>query len=180
MAKYITEVLKEINDDPSLFQTTYKKQGDGGPLSRIFAHAFLPDWKFILPEGEPPYKLSAEPLGMTPSHMLAEVRRFYIMCDRNISPLKREQIFVQMLESMHPSEAKVLLAIKEQTLNKMYPNITHKLVADAGFIPQPPQIVAPVTGNLPEIAKVETLPVETKKKRGRPPGSGKKQKPAGS
>jgi hypothetical protein len=41
------------------------------------------------------------------------------------------------LESIHPSEAKIVLAVKDQKLNKLYPKITHKLVSDAGIIPAP-------------------------------------------
>jgi hypothetical protein len=41
------------------------------------------------------------------------------------------------LEGVHPEEAKILIAVKDQKLNKMYPKITHKLVSDAGIIPAP-------------------------------------------
>jgi hypothetical protein len=39
-----------------------------------------------------------------------------------------------LLESLHPSESKVLIAVKDQCLNKLYPKITYSLVADAGMI----------------------------------------------
>jgi hypothetical protein len=41
------------------------------------------------------------------------------------------------LEGVHPEEAKVLIAMKDQKLTKLYPKITHKLVSDAGIIPAP-------------------------------------------
>jgi hypothetical protein len=41
------------------------------------------------------------------------------------------------LEGVHPDEAKVLIAVKDQKLNKLYSKITHKLVSDAGIIPAP-------------------------------------------
>jgi len=135
MAKYITEVLKDINDDISLLQTTYKKQGDGGPLGIIFKHAFTAEGKFILPAEEPPFKKSPEPLGMTPARFIGEVKKFYIFCRRDLSSIKREQLFIQVLESIHPDEAKVLLAIKDQTLTKLYPKITRAAVANAGYVP---------------------------------------------
>lgn len=135
MAKYITEVLKEINADPSLFHTTYKKHGDGGPLAVLFKHAFLGDHKFLLPEGQPPFTPSKEPIGLTPSNMLAEIRRFYVLTRRDLRPMKRETVYIQMLESVHPEEAKILQAIKDQNLTKLYPNITRSVVAAAGFIP---------------------------------------------
>lgn len=133
--KYITEVLKEINDDPSLLQTTYRKVGSGGPMAVLFKHAFTAQGKFILPEGEPPFRPNPNPIGMTQAIFQQEVNKFYVFCRADLTPAKRETIFVQLLEAIHPTEAKVLIAIKDQNLTKLYPNITRKLVADAGFIP---------------------------------------------
>ena len=46
------------------------------------------------------------------------------------------QLFVQLCEALHPQEAKILIAIKDQKLTSLYPNITREAVANAGFIPQ--------------------------------------------
>lgn len=134
-AKYITEVLKEINDDPSLFQSTYQKRGDGGPLGRLFSHAFTAEGKFILPEGEPPFKKYDGPMGMSPANFQQEIGKFYVFCRKDLTASRRETMFVQLLESVHPDEAKILLAIKDQELTKLYPKITRQAVAEAGFIP---------------------------------------------
>lgn len=133
--KYVTEVLKEINDDPSLLYSTYKKVGNGGPLAVLMKHAFTAEGKFILPDGEPPYRPNPNPIGMTPAVFQQEINKLYVFCRKDLSATKRELIFVQLLEALHPTEAKVLLAIKDQTLTKLYPNITRKVMADAGFIP---------------------------------------------
>lgn len=133
--KHINEVLKEINDDPSLLHSTYKKQGDGSPLEKIFQYAFLPEQKFILPDGEPPFKKEAAPIGMTPANFIQEIRKFYIFCRKDLSSAKRETLFIQLLEGIHPEEAKILIAIKDQNLSKLYPNITRKVLADAGYLP---------------------------------------------
>lgn len=136
MAKYITEVLKEINDDISLLNTTYKKNGDGGPLGVLFKHAFTAEGKFLLPDGVPPFKPDSAPMGMSPARFQTEIRKFYIFCRKDLTPMKRETLFVQLCEGVHPDEAKVLIAIKDQKLTDLYPNITRKVVASAGFIPQ--------------------------------------------
>ena len=133
--KFITEVLKEINDDVSLFHSTYKKVGTGGPMATLFKHAFTSAGKFLLPDGDPPYKVNPNPIGMTPAIFQQEISRFYVFCRKDISASKRETMFVQLLEAIHPDEAKVLLAVKDQTLTKLYPNITRSVVAEAGFIP---------------------------------------------
>lgn len=134
MAKYITEILDEVNSDPKKIEQ-YK---GNAALRLIFEHAFIPEKKFVLPEGEPPFKKDAAPLGMSPANLYQEVRKLYVFCRADLTAIRRETLFIQLLENLHPSEADLILAIKEQKLTKKYPKITHKLVADAGFVPEPP------------------------------------------
>lgn len=134
MAKYITDILDEINSDPKKIEQ-YKANA---ALRFIFEHAFLPEKKFELPEGDPPYKKDSAPLGMTPANLYQEVRKLYVFCRKDLNPIRRETLFIQLLENLHPSESELVLAVKDQKLTKKYPKITHKLVADAGFIPPPP------------------------------------------
>jgi hypothetical protein len=133
MKKYLTQMLAEINENPKAIEN-YKQEF---LLKVIFAHAFLPDYKMDLPEGEPPFKPTAEPMGMTPTNMFSEARRMYVFTRKDLSNVKRESLFISLLEGVHPEEAKVLIAVKDQKLHKMYPKITHKLVSDAGIIPAP-------------------------------------------
>jgi hypothetical protein len=126
-------MLKEINDNPKAIEN-YKQEF---LLKVIFAHAFLPNYKMNLPEGEPPFKPAAEPMGMTPTNMFSEARRMYVFLREDLSAIKRESLFISLLEGVHPEEAKILIAVKDQKLTKLYPKITHKLVSDAGIIPAP-------------------------------------------
>lgn len=135
MRKYLTQMLQEINDDPKAI-ANYK---DDFLLKVIAAHAFLPTYKMLLPEGEPPFKPAAEPMGMTPTNLFTEARRFYVFCRKDLSNIKRESLFVSLLEGIHPQEAKVIIAVKDQKLGALYPKITWKLVSDAGIIPKPPE-----------------------------------------
>jgi hypothetical protein len=133
MKKYLTEMLKEINDNPKAIDN-YKSEF---LLKVIFAHAFLPTHKFILPEGEPPFKPADQPMGMTDTNLFVEAKKMYVFMREDLKPIKRESLFVGLLEGIHPEEAKVLIAIKDQKLQKLYPKITWKLVSDAGIIPAP-------------------------------------------
>jgi hypothetical protein len=133
MTKYITEILDEINSDPKAIE---KHRGNAA-LRLIFEHAFLADKKFALPEGEPPFKKDAAPMGMSPGNLYQEVRRLYVFCRTDLKQLRKETLFVQLLENLHPREAQLVIAVKDQQLTKMFPKVTHKLVADAGFIAPP-------------------------------------------
>jgi hypothetical protein len=132
--KLITELLDEINKEPS----SVIKYKDNGALRILFDYAFDPQKKFNLPDGDPPFKEDPAPIGMSPGNLHMEMRKLYIFCRKDLTDLRRETLFIQLLENVHPSEAKLLLAIKDQKLTKMYPKITHKLVHEAGLIAVPP------------------------------------------
>lgn len=133
MTKYIPEILEEINANPEALE----KYKDSAALRLLFEHAFLPEKKFDLPEGDPPFKPDTAPIGMTPGNLYQELRRLYVFTPaRVLSKVRKEQLFIQLLENIHPSEAKVILAVKDQKLNKLYKNVTSDLAAEYGFIPK--------------------------------------------
>jgi hypothetical protein len=131
VTKFIPEILDEINKDPKKIND-YKTDE---AMDLLFKYAFHPKGKMILPEGDPPYRPDAAPIGMSPAILRQEMRRCYVFCRRDLTAIKREQLFISMLESIHPSEAKVMIAVKDRKLDKMYKKITKKLVQEAGFIP---------------------------------------------
>lgn len=143
MQKYLPEQLAEINANPAMLM---QMKGDGA-LSILFKHAFDPQFKFLLPEGRPPFKKDPAPMGMSYAILRQELRTFYIFCRQDLKPIKREDKFIQLLENIHPSEAELLISIKDQTLTAQYPNITHQLVYDCGFVtnvpPEKPKKVEP-------------------------------------
>jgi hypothetical protein len=131
MGTALAEILEEINTDPKLLSTKYKSNA---ALRIVFEYAFLPEKKFLLPEDEPPYRPDAAPIGMNPAILTQELRRFYVFLRKDLKPIKREALFISLLESVHPSEAKLIIAIKDQKLPKLYKKITRKVVEEAGFI----------------------------------------------
>lgn len=130
--KYLTEVLDEINSDPKTIDN-YKTDT---ALKILLEYAYIPEKKFDLPAGNPPYKEDAAPIGMSPANLRMEAKKLYVFCRKDLKPIKREQLFIDLLENVHPSEAKLLLAIKEQKITKLYKKITRAVVEKAGFIPK--------------------------------------------
>jgi hypothetical protein len=173
-AKHITEVLKELNDNLDLFNTTYKKTGENSVLELLFKHAFLPEYKFILPPASPPFKPNTSPLGLSPAIFIQEIRKFNLFMRTDINNFKREMLFIQLLENIHPDEAKILLAIKEQTLTKLYKNLTYDNIAKAGYLPvretpkvstkpapkpRTPKAAKVVSENTPEVENINTIEI---------------------
>ena len=99
--------------------------------------------KFNLPEGEPPFnKITDRPIGYQQTNLQNELRRMYIWVnntDPNLSQLKRESLFVGMLEGLHHTEAELICMVKDRKLETKYPSITHELVMEAypGLLPAP-------------------------------------------
>lgn len=130
MAKYLTEVLEEINNDVKVINN-YK---DDQALRFIFEYAFDEDKKLDLPDGEPPFKPDAAPIGMSPANLRMEAKKLYVYNRKDLKPIRKEQLFIGLLEAVHPDEAKLLIAVKDQKLTKLYPKINRKLLEGTGFI----------------------------------------------
>lgn len=134
----LSEVLTLVNDDPSLL-------GQGQPfefhrnsaLHKVFYYGFVPSAKFKLPPGIPPYTPSDMQPGVNAVDLLIAIRRgrFSYFTDLNIPSARREQLFIELLETVYAEEAKVLLAIKDQSITRLYPNLTYKTLYQAGYLP---------------------------------------------
>lgn len=133
--KLISEILTEVGKEPSrkkkieLLQN-YDKTHKA--LRIILKGALDPSIKFLLPEGEPPYKKVDDTVDNT-GGLQVESRKFYLFVENaqsgQIKQAKREHLFIEMLESLHPDEAKLVIAMKDKTMP--YNGVTLKLVQEA-------------------------------------------------
>jgi hypothetical protein len=97
------------------------------------------DWD--LPEGEPPFKKDKQlPIESAPTSIYNIIRRFYIF-DRKtqVQRVKREMLFIQMLEGLHWKEAQLILDLKNGEIPHKYPRIWKAV----GGKPVAPKVVAP-------------------------------------
>ena len=99
-------------------------------IEAILRGAFDPDIKWALPAGPVPYRASGaiDQQGM----LYSEYKRFYIFIEGscpNLRQARRELLFVQFLESLHPGDAALMSHVKDKHLP--YPNITPELVEEA-------------------------------------------------
>lgn len=153
MSKYVTEILHELNTEPNSARL-YK---DNSAIKFVFEYAYDPAKKMVLPEGDPPFKEDAAPIGMSPANLMMELKKLYVFCRTDLQALRRETLFVQLLENVHPTEAKLLLAIKDQNLTSLYENLTHQFAYDNGFITVEPEVKEEV--KKPKKVKKNSVPV---------------------
>lgn len=83
------------------------------PLATILKYALDPNIKWLLPKGPVPYKPSNSD---EKSVLYKEARRLYLFIEGghpNLQQAKREKIFIQIMEELHPGDAKLLEQIKD-------------------------------------------------------------------
>ena len=94
---------------------------------------YHPDAKWLLPPGAPPY-VPAKEGDMTSNSFHYEVKKLDYYTDPSPHPLselpmlRREAMFVGLLERLDPQDAEMMIAIKDKKLS--YKGLTYKLVKD--------------------------------------------------
>lgn len=99
-------------------------------LKTLLKYTYDPNIKFALPPGEPPYT-ECEVLD-NENMLYNEARRLYLFLEGgnpDLSDLRREALFIQLLESIDSEDAKLLIAVKDKKLP--YKGITEKVVREA-------------------------------------------------
>lgn len=161
----IPELLQRINDGDTL--ELLKGYTTNESIKYIFGYGFIPKGKWLLPEGTPPYKEDAAPPGMTPGNLWIESKKFQYFVNPEVKVMRREQLFIQLLESIHPTEAKLVIAIKDQNISSIYPNITLDKIVDAGFFIWPAGIDEQIYRSrgkeveLPKLPETSSNPVKS-------------------
>lgn len=98
----------------------------------VFELVFRVDVEIDLPAGDPPYKPLEMPENWGYNRLPKEIKKFKYFVKNipnNLTKAKKEQMFIQMLETVSPEEAKLVLMIKDKKLK--YKGITRKVVEEA-------------------------------------------------
>ena len=134
--RLISEVLDKAAGLPTKKEKIeYLQANNSRPLRNILKGSFDDTVEFNLPKGEPPYRKDDAPKGFEPSNLHKVCRRFKYFNKGGqgdaLSSTRREKMFIDCLESLHPDEAELLLTMKDKKLAGKYKGLTPKLIADA-------------------------------------------------
>jgi hypothetical protein len=94
------------------------KHGNNGALRELLKYTYDPNIKFLLPPGNPPYK-SVVDSSENPTYLYGLIRKLYLFVEGgnpNLNPQRREYLFIELLESVHPKEAEILLQMKDKKI----------------------------------------------------------------
>ena len=87
----------------------------------------------LIPEGAVPYTKNEVPVGTDHTSLRREWKNLYHFVkggNDKISGIRRETMFIQMLEGLHPEEAEIICLVKDKILEDKY-SITYDIVQKA-------------------------------------------------
>jgi len=131
---FIHEILDLVNEQRSKAKKIeVLKEYETDALKSLFIWNFDPSVVSLLPEGEVPFNKNEVPVGTDHTSLRREYRQLYHFVkggNDQLSGLRRESMFIQMLEGLHPEEADILCLVKDGQLNKKY-KLTREIVETA-------------------------------------------------
>lgn len=131
----LPEIFDHLSNDVShddrpaaMQQIAQFRQDFKAALQLVFVESIQLD----LPAGIPPYKQQNMPDNWGYNRLPKELKKMHYFIKgmpNNLPKMKKETMFIEMLESLSPAEAKLLLQIKDKKLE--YKGITKRYVKKA-------------------------------------------------
>ena len=119
----LSDILKKANDISDVNERIiFIQSNNSSPMQTFLTLAFDPALEWAVPETDPPYKASeyVDAQGMIFNNSVLRQIKCFIkgQGQDNVSRIKREQIFIQFLETVDKDDAELFLFIKK---NKKLP-----------------------------------------------------------
>ena len=131
---FMNEILELVSEQKTdAKKVSLLKEYECDALKSLFIWNFDDSIISLLPEGNVPYKPNENPLGTDHSSIRREQRNLYMFVKGGndaLSTIRRETIFIQMLEGLHPKEAEIIIAVKDKALEDMY-DVPFEVVEEA-------------------------------------------------
>ena len=112
------EILQEYRDDS---------------ITAVLIWNFDDTVESAIPAGQVPYKENEVPVGTDHTSLRREWRQLFHFVkggNSTLSSLRRETMFIQMLEGLHPKEAEIICLVKDKKLTDVY-KLTYDVVKEA-------------------------------------------------
>ena len=138
MAKLIHEIIVEAGKKRSKAEKVEcLKQNESWALKDILRGTYDDAVQWLVPEGTPPYTPNKEE--STPSNLIRQNTQFRYLVDspdsRKVLKAKRENIYIRLLESIHPLDAEIVInmvskksikGISKLVVQEAYPGLIQK------------------------------------------------------
>ena len=131
---FVSEILDLVSKQRGVAkQVSVLKQYENDALKAILIWNFDETAVSAIPEGEVPYEKNDVPAGTDHTSLRKEWKNLYHFLkggNDTLSTMRRETMFIQMLEGLHPEEAKIICLVKDKDLESRY-KITYDMVQQA-------------------------------------------------
>ena len=131
---FMNEILELVSEQKTdAKKVALLKEYECDALKSLFIWNFDDSVISLLPPGTVPYKPNENPLGTDHSSLRREQRNLYMFVKGGndaLSTIRRETIFIQMWEGLHPKEADIVIAVKDRGLEDMY-DVSFEVVEEA-------------------------------------------------
>jgi hypothetical protein len=131
----LSEVLKKVHNA----KTKDKKiqilrENDHDSLRMVIKSSFDPNIEWLIPEGDVPFKENQSEEGTEHTVLRREAKKLYRYIkggDDTLPQFKRENMFIQLLEGLHKSEAQLIIDAKDKKLHQVYKGLSKEVVKEA-------------------------------------------------
>ena len=121
---FLHEILELVNDQKTKAKKVQiLKEYRDDSLTAILIWNFDESIESAIPEGQVPYKPNEVPVGTDHTSLRREWKTLYHFVkggNDKLNNLRRETMFVQMLEGLHPDEAAIVCLVKDKNLTDKY------------------------------------------------------------
>jgi hypothetical protein len=129
-----SEILQAVSSAKTKKQKIEILQEYRSPaLVSLFVWNYDDTVKSAIPEGIVPYTPNDAPTPEAQSKLASQYRTLYNYVrggNDSLRQVKRESLFIELLESLHPDEAELICLVKDKTMNKKY-RVTHNVIKEA-------------------------------------------------
>ena len=130
-----SEILDKVHKAKTKDQkVSLLKQNNSEGLRMVLKSSFDPKIEWVMPEGEVPFRANDVPMGTEHTVLAMESKKLWHFikgADKQTPQHKKETMFIQMLEGLHESEAKLLVAAKDKRLHQVYKGLSANVVKEA-------------------------------------------------
>ena len=131
----ISEVLRKVsNAKTNAEKVNLLRENNSQALRSLLIWNFDESVISMIPEGDVPYTPNDAPAGTDHTRLEQEARGLYRFVkggQDSLKSLKRESMFVQLLEGLSAEEAELLCLVKDGNLNSKYKRITKAVIQEA-------------------------------------------------
>jgi|TARA_B100002019_G_scaffold250915_1_gene231042 hypothetical protein len=131
----LSEVLRKVSNAKTKSEKVkLLRDHNSTALRQILIINFDDSLISVLPEGDVPYTPNDAPVGTEHTRLESEYKglyRFFKGGADKLPGLKRESMFVQLLEGLSAEEAELLCLVKDGRLGEKYKRITKTVVSEA-------------------------------------------------